>query len=308
MKFKSLFLIASLLSAPSLALAKELQIVATTQDLAAIAGEIAGDHADVLAIAKGYQDPHFVDAKPSYLLKLKKADLLIVVGLELEVGWLPSLLTNARNPRILPGNPGFLDASEGCDVLQKPQGSVDRSMGDIHPYGNPHYWLDPENGRTMAKHVAEKLEGLDPDHKKDYEDNLKTFESRLSGKEKEWKAAALPFRDTKVITYHNSFPNFAKAFGLQIVNHIEPRPGVPPSPRHVETLMSQIQAEKVPLILVEPYFDEKLPEKIARATGARLLIFLPSVGGEPAVKTYFDLFDYNLKLIRDALAPTGGRP
>ncbi|OGR93562.1 MAG: hypothetical protein A2992_05465 [Elusimicrobia bacterium RIFCSPLOWO2_01_FULL_59_12] len=284
----------------SLAFAK-LKIVTTTQDMAALAREVGGDRIDILPITKGYQDPHFVDAKPSYLLKLRSADLLIVVGRELEVGWLPPLLTNARNSRILPGGPGFLDASEGCDVLQKPAGQIDRSMGDIHPFGNPHYWLDPENGRIIARNIARKLSEIDPDPQKTYEENLRRFESALDEKETQWKALAAPLRGMAAITYHNSLPNFAKAFGIRIVNHVEPKPGVPPSPVHMQELITQIRKEKIPVLLIEPYFDDRLPMKIAHQTGAKMLVFPPSVGGVEGVNTYFELFDYDLKLLKSAL-------
>jgi zinc/manganese transport system substrate-binding protein len=285
---------------PTIAFAK-LQVVATTEDLAAIAREIGRDQIDITAIAKGYQDPHFVDPKPSFLLRLRRADLLIVVGLELEVGWLPPLLQNARNSRILPGYSGFLDASDGCDILQKPQGTIDRSMGDVHPFGNPHYWTDPENGRVIARHIAAKLAELDPAQAAQYGANLKSFEERLTEKEKAWQALAASFRGVRVITYHNSWPNFAKAFGIVIVNHVEPKPGIPPSPSHVQDLIQQIKQQKVPLLLMEPYFDVKLPQKIAHDGGATLLIFPPTAGGIKEIKTYFDLFDYDLKLLRDAI-------
>src|SRR5437773_2585542 len=154
--------IVSLICLTSTFASAQLQVVTTTEDLAALAREVGGNQISVTAIAKGYQDPHFVDAKPSYLLKLRSADLLIVVGLELEVGWLPPLLTNARNSKIIPGYAGYVDASQGCDILQKPTGVVDRSLGDVHPLGNPHYWTDPANGRAIARHIADKLEELDP--------------------------------------------------------------------------------------------------------------------------------------------------
>jgi len=301
MKFKVfLVLVAALFLSPVLASAK-LQVVTTTEDLASIAREIGKDNIDVTAIAKGYQDPHFVDPKPSYLLKLGRADVLMIVGLELEVGWLPPLLQNARNSKIIPGNPGYFDASEGCHILQKPTGVVDRSMGDVHPYGNPHYWTEPENGRAIARHMAEKLSELDQSHAAEYTANLKQFEDRLTAKEKEWNTLAATFKGVKVITYHNSWPNFAEAFSLNIVNHIEPKPGIPPSPAHVQDLINQIKRDKIPLLLIEPYFDDKLPAKIAADTGAKMLIFPPSVGGIKDIKTYFDLFDHNLKLIADAV-------
>jgi ABC-type Zn uptake system ZnuABC Zn-binding protein ZnuA len=297
---KSILAVVLLGLTPSGLLAK-LHVVASTEDMASLAQEVGGGEIDVVSIAKGYQDPHFVDAKPSYLLKLRGADLLIVVGLELEVGWLPPLLTNARNTNIVPGYSGYLDASQGCHVLQKPTGTVDRSLGDIHPFGNPHYWTDPENGRIIAQHVADKLEELDPPHAQIYRDNLARFEARLTVKEKEWDAMAAAFKGVKVITYHNSWPNFAEHFGIEVVNHIEPKPGIPPSPTHVEELINQIRREKIPLLLIEPYFDDKLPQKIANEAGAKMLIFPPSVGGESEIKTYFDLFDHDLKLLKDAV-------
>ncbi len=307
MKLKNLLIAALALLTAGAASAKNLNVVTTTEDLASIVSEIGKSHVDVLSIAKGYQDAHFVDAKPSFLLKLKKADLLVVVGLELEVGWLPSLLTNARNPRILPGAAGFMESSEGCDILQKPTGAIDRSMGDIHPEGNPHFWLDPENGRVIARHAAHKLAELDPANAADYEANLASFEATLTQKEKSWSAIAAGIKGTKVITYHNSFPNFAKAFGLDIVNHVEPKPGIPPSPGHVQNLIAQVKKEKVPLLLIEPYFDDKLPRKIGAEAGAQVLIFPPSVGGVTQVKSYFDLFDYDLGLIAKALGKEGGK-
>ncbi|MBI3291458.1 MAG: zinc ABC transporter substrate-binding protein [Elusimicrobia bacterium] len=285
---------------PAMAWAK-LYVATTTEDLAALAREVGGSFVEATPIARGYQDPHFVDAKPSYLLKLARADLFIQVGLELEVAWAPPLLTNARNRRILPGNPGFLDASEGCEILQKPTGVVDRSLGDVHPFGNPHYWLDPANGRIIAKRIAERLAAIDPSHAEAFQTNLAGFEARLTKAEKTWDALMAPLKGTKVVTYHNSWPNFAKRFGLVVMNHIEPKPGIPPSPGHIQTLTAQIKRERIPLLLVEPYFDVKLPEKIARDTGAKLVLFPPSVGAEPEIKTYVDLFDRQFTLLRQAL-------
>lgn len=299
---KRLFaLIAALIVLAGSQASAKLQIVTTTQDLGSIAQSIGGDAVEVFTIAKGYQDPHFVDPKPSYILKLKRADLLMVVGLELEVGWLPPLLQNSRNARILPGNPGFFDASEGTAVLQRPAGTIDRSMGDVHPMGNPHYWTDPENGRTIAQHLAARLIELDPSRASGYSSRLKSFEAELATKQAVWQKAAASFKGSKVVTYHNSWPNFAKAFGLDIVNHVEPKPGIPPSPSHVQSLIEQIKREKIAVVLIEPYFDDKLPRKIGQETGAKVLIFPPSVGGVPEVKTYFDLFDYDLKLLSEAL-------
>lgn len=305
-RIRSSFLTAALCLTPSPAPAK-IQVVTTTEDLAALTREVGGEHVDVQSIAKGYQDPHFVEAKPSYLLKLKRADLFVQVGLELEVGWATSLLTNARNTNILPGNQGFLDASVGCEILEKGL-SVDRSLGDVHPLGNPHYWLDPANGLTIARTIAQRMAQIDSAHAGDYEANLTKFEQRLGRKTKEWTILATPLKDLRVVTYHNSWPNFAKRFGLRVVNFVEPRPGIPPSPAHVQALETQIVREKTALIMIEPYFDDKLPQKIAQETGARLIILPPSVGAETNIKTYFDLFDHDLNLILNAIGTTGAKP
>ena len=308
MKIKSILLSAASLCLAATFVQAKVRVVATTEDLAALTREVGGDLVEVRSIAKGYQDPHFVEAKPSYLLGLKRADLFIQVGLELETAWAPALLTGSRNPKILPGGPGFLDASGGCEILQKVAGGVDRSMGDIHPLGNPHYWLDPSNGRAIASNVAEKLSALDPGHAAGYRANLEHFRSRLAEKEMEWDETASVIRGVKAVTYHDSWPNFAGRFGIEVVGYIEPKPGVPPSPAHVRDLIGLIRSQKVPVILVEPYFDLKLPEKIAREAGARLLVFPPSVGAEPGIRAYFDLFDRLLGLLRGAVAAGEANP
>lgn len=290
---------AAFLAMPALAFAK-LNVVTTTSDLAAIAREVAGDQASVESLAKGYQDPHFVEAKPSYLLKLKKADLFVQVGLELEAAWAPALLTNARNRKILPGSRGFLNAHEGCEILDE-RIVVDRSQGDIHPFGNPHYWLDPENGRVIAKSIAARLSELDPQRAADFQRNLAAFEKKLTDKEKEWNALAASIDGAKAVFYHDSWSNFEKRFGVVAVNFVEPKPGIPPSPAHIQSLSRQIRAEGVKVILIEPYFDPKLPEKIARDTGARMIVFPPSVGSMKDIETYTDLFDHNLKALVDAV-------
>ena len=294
------FAAAALLAAPAAAAAK-LQIVTTLQDLASIAQAIGGDRVETFALAKGYQDPHFVDAKPSLVLKLSRADLLIVVGLELEIGYLPPLLDQSRNDKIHLGTPGYLDASLNCDILGRPAGIVTRAMGDVHPYGNPHYWTDPENGRAIARAIAAKLAALDPSGGATYQTNLDAFESELTAKEKEWAAKVAAIAGTKVVTFHDSWPNFAKHFQLDIVGHVEPKPGIPPSPTHTLEIINLIKSQKVPLILVEPYFDTKTPKAIAAQSGARLVTLYPSVGGVPEIGDYFALFDHDLALIMAAL-------
>lgn len=286
----------------------KLRVVTTTSDLAALAREVGGEFVEADSIAKGYQDPHFVEAKPSYLLKLKRADLFVQSGLELETGWAPSLLINCRNPKILPGGRGFLDASQSVEVLEKPAGAVDRSLGDVHPLGNPHFWLHPGNGRGIARLIARRLKELDGAHSREFDANLARFESRLEGKEKEWLERAAALKGLRVVTYHNSWPYFAEFFGLSVVNFVEPRPGIPPSPAHVRALIDQMRRERTPLLIMEPYFDDKLPAKIAREAGSRLVVLAPSVGAEKGVDDYFALFDRAIEILAGALAQEAAKP
>ena len=272
----------------------KLSVVTTLQDLASIAQSVGGDRVETFALAKGYQDPHFVDAKPSFVLKLSRANLVIVAGLELEIGYLPPLLDQSRNDKIRPGNPGYLDASAGCEVLGRPTQQVTRAMGDVHPYGNPHYWTDPENGRTIARSIAARLAQLDPAGKTVYAQNLAAFEAKLTAKAKEWAAKMAPYKGLKVVTFHDSWPNFAKRYQLVVAGHVEPKPGIPPSPAHTLEIVNLIVAQKIPVILVEPYFDTKTPKYIAGKTGAKVVTFYPSVGGAPGIDDYFSLFDKNV--------------
>ncbi len=242
-----------------------------------------------------------MDAKPSFILKLSNADLLIVAGLELEIGYLPPLIDQSRNGKIHPGNPGYLDASIGCDILQRPTTQVTRAMGDVHPYGNPHYWTDPDNGRVIARAIAAKLSELDPSGKPAYDKNLAAFEAKLAEKEKEWDALMAPYAGSKIVTFHDSWPNFAKHFKLVIAGHVEPKPGIPPTPSHTLEIINLIKEQKIPVILVEPYFDMKTPNYIAAQTGAAVVTFYPSVGGLPAIKDYFSLFDHDLQAFVNAM-------
>jgi ABC-type Zn uptake system ZnuABC Zn-binding protein ZnuA len=295
-------LLAIFLSVP--AEAKKLNVVTATTDMAALAQEVGGDRINAESIAKGYQDPHFVEAKPSFLLKLRQADLLIVVGLQLEIGWLPPLITQSGNARVQVGANGYLDASQFAEILDIPTGTVTRAMGDVHPLGNPHYWLDPDNGRRIAKGIAAKLGELDPADTSYFQERFQDFEKRLSVAEQKWESEMKPFRGRKVVTYHNSFPNFAKHFGLNVIGYVEPRPGIPPTPSHTVELIGLMKRENCKVILVEPYFDLKTPDSIARETGGKVVQYLPSIGGEKDVTDYFKLFDYDIALLMQAFQAT----
>jgi len=280
--------------------ASKLNVVTSTEDLAAIGREIGGDHIAVESIAKGYQDPHFVEPKPSFLLKLQKADLLAVVGLQLEIGWLPPLINQSGNPKIQTGGKGYLDVSTACDVLELPTGVVTRADGDVHPLGNPHYWLDPENGRRIARAFKDKFSEMQPADAAYFTQQLKDFEQRLTDAEKRWDTQMAPYKGRKVVTYHRSFPNFSKRFGLNVVDYVEPKPGIPPTPTHTLDLINKMKQENIKLILVEPYFDMKTPNSVAQQVGGTAIVLLPSVGGEKQVQTYFQLFDYDINLLTTA--------
>ena len=285
----------------------KLNVMTTTEDLTSIAREVGGDRITVEAIAKGYQDPHFVEAKPSFILKLLKADMLIVVGRELEIGWLPPLIQQSRNAKIQRGAPGYLDASEQAKILEIPQGQITRAMGDVHPLGNPHYWLDPANGKVIARAIAAKLTQFRPDDKAYFDQRLADFTNRLTEAEKRWVAAMAPYKGLKLVTYHRSFPNFTDRFGLDVMGYVEPRPGIPPSPSHTLALIQEMRRQNVKIILVEPYFDMKTPNAIARETGARVVVLSPSVGGAKEVTDYFKLFDYNINSVVAAIKETGAK-
>lgn len=286
-------LLALFAARPALAAGK-LNVVTATQDLAALATEVGGDRINVIAIARGYQDPHFVEAKPSFLLNLRKADLLVVVGLELEIGWLPPLITQSGNPKIQPAAPGYFDASRFAEILEIPTAQVSRAMGDVHPQGNPHYWLDPQNGLRVATGLAQKLSEMSPGDAAFFQQRLQDFRKRLTEAEQRWDDQMKPFRGRKVITYHQSWPNFVKRFGLQVADYVEPRPGIPPSPAHVVDLIALMKRQNVKVIMVEPYFDLKTPQSVARETGAQVVVLMPSVGGNKETGDYLKLFDYDV--------------
>ncbi len=285
----------------------KLTVITTTEDLASIAREVGGDRITVESIARGYQDPHFVEAKPSFILKLQKADILVAVGRDLEIGWLPPLIQQSRNAKVQVGGSGYVDASLKARILEIPQGQITRAEGDVHPLGNPHYWLDPENGKLVAKEIADKLSQLRPGDRAFFEQRLTDFTARVAEAEKRWESTMAPYKGTKVVTYHRSFPNFAERFGLDVIGYVEPRPGIPPSPQHTLDLINDMKRQNVKLVLVEPYFDLKTPNSIGRATGAEVLVMPPSVGGVKEVTDYFKLFDYDINLLIGALKKVGAQ-
>ncbi len=299
----ALFLLCATVPSSSSAESK-VNIMTSTTDLAALAQEIGGDKVEVESVARGYQDPHFVEAKPSFLLKLRKADLFIAVGLELEIGWLPPLITQSTNPKIQVGAPGYFDASRFAKILEIPTGVVTRAEGDVHPLGNPHYWLDPENGLQIAKGIQNKLSEMRPGDAAYFAERYDDFERRIKQAHEKWLAEMKPYAGRKIVTYHRSWPNFADHFHLDVVGYVEPRPGIPPSPQHTVELMRLMKSEGVKVIAVEPYFDLKTPNAIARETGARVVVLMPSVGGEKEITDYFKLFDDDIAKLKQAFDET----
>ncbi len=284
-----------------------IHVVTTTEDLAALVREVGGDRVEVQALARGYQNPHFVEPKPSFILKLHKADLLVVVGRELEVGWLTPLILQSRNGAIQRGGDRYLDASLTAEILDVPTGPITRAMGDVHPLGNPHFLLDPANGRRVAEAIRAMLEAMSPADTDYFATRYADFDRRLAQAEIRWDARMAPWKGARIVTYHRSWPNLCKRFGLEVVGYVEPRPAIPPSPRHTLELMAEMKRQAVRIIVVEPYFDLKTPRKIAAQTSSEVLVLLPSVGGEKHVKTYLDLFDHDIETLATALQDAAGR-
>ncbi len=271
--------------------AAALKVVAITSDLKYLVEKVGGERVSVASLSSGDQDLHVVEPKPSMVVKLRRADMLVRIGLDQDM-WADSLIAASRNGKIVYGAPGYVDTSVGITVLQVPTGKVDASMGDIHVFGNPHYWLDPANSAIMARNIMEGLVRLDPAGRAFYAANLEAYKKELDAKLKEWREKMAPAKGMRVVTYHNSWIYFARAFGLEIVENIEPKPGIPPSPVHIEKVIGAIEKTGAKYILVESFYPLKGPEAIARRTGARVLVVPSSAGGLPGVRTYLDVFDF----------------
>jgi zinc/manganese transport system substrate-binding protein len=293
MKKRSALCIFLLLFTFAFANAKTIKVVTTTTDLRSITELIGGNKVSVNAIATGYQNPHFVDPKPSYIINLSNADMFVTVGLDLEIGWSPQLLSSSRNSKIQKGSEGYVDASIGIGLLQVPT-SANRGEGDIHIYGNPHYWLDPLNGKVIARNIANGLERVDPSNKSFYENNLQAFFSNIDVKLKQWEAEMAPFRGTKVIAYHNEWVYFETRFGLKIVDFMEPKPGIPPTPSQLVKVIGEVKANHIKVIITSPYFTTSSADVVAKQTGVKVLTIATSTGAFPSIKNYFDLFDYDI--------------
>ena len=271
----------------------KLRVVASIEALADLSKQVGGDRIDVTPLSRGYQDPHFVEAKPSLVLTLNRADALVYVGLDLEIGWLPPLVQQSRNGRIQRGQPANIDASAAIkpeDVPNVPSDQL-RALGDIHPLGNPHYWIPPANARAIAHLLADRFAALDPGGAATYKAELARFEAQLAAKEKQWAAAAAPLRGTRVVTYHKSWSYVARWLGLEEVGYIEPRPGIPPTASHTAQLIELMKRSSVKLVIVDSFYPSSTARFVADNAHARLVAAPSNVGAMPAIKTYFDLVD-----------------
>lgn len=279
------------------AAAQKLRVVTSTTDLHDIAHEVGGDRVRAVSITVGYQDPHFVEAKPSFVLELRKADIFAFIGLELEVGWMSLLLEGARNPKINPGAPGYLDVSRIIPVLDVARGTVDRSQGDVHPRGNPHYWLDPANGVRIARLFRDEFTKRDPAGAAAYARNTEAFEKRLSAAEAAWAPKLALIKGKPVVAYHTSWRYLAEYTGMNIVGFMEPKPGVPPSPSQLAGLIQTMKRTGAKVIIMEPWYDRKMADFVAGKTGAKVLVLPPSVGAIRSIKDYVDLLGHNVTQI-----------
>jgi ABC-type Zn uptake system ZnuABC Zn-binding protein ZnuA len=319
---------------------KPLQVCATVPDLGSLAQEIGGDQVKVTVFAKSQEDPHFIEAKPSYIKALSQADLYIQIGMELEVGYAPVLLQNARNSRVLPGAQGFLDASRAIAPLEVPKGTLDRSMGDVHPMGNPHYLLDPLNGLLVGRLIRDKLVELRPGEKSFFEERYAIFYRKIGDglvgenlnkkygfdklavlfeernllqfvkEQKEeaspggWLRMLMPYQGNKVVTDHNLWPYFARRFGISVAGFMEPKPGISPTTKHLQALIEMMRAEEIKVILSSPYYDIRHAQFVSKNTGAKIVHLAHQVGSRPGTDNYLSMTDYNVRQLASGFSGT----
>lgn len=280
----------------------QLKVVTSTTDLHAIATAVGGSRIKATHIAEGYQDPHFVEAKPSYVLQLRDADVFAFVGLDLEVGWMSLLLEGARNPKIAPGRTGYVDVSKVIPVLDVATGRFDRSQGDVHPLGNPHYWLDPDNAKRIAALFQQVFSTLDREGAETYAKNAAAFNAELDRASEEWAPLLAQIRGKPVVAWHTSWRYFAQYTGMNIVGFVEPKPGVPPSAQHLAGLVQTMRRTGAKVIIMEPFYDRRVADRIAGLTGATVLVLPPSVGGVKGIDTYIELMRHNLTTLARAVS------
>jgi ABC-type Zn uptake system ZnuABC Zn-binding protein ZnuA len=286
----------------------DLKVATSLSDLASVAQFVGGKHVTAQSLCKGYQDPHFVPAKPSLMKSIQNADVFVSTGLELDGGWLPLVLPGSRNPKIQPGTKGFVDASQGVDVLEKPTGTVSRAAGDIHPLGNPHYYADPKNLEVVANHLAQVFSDLDPANAAEYAANAKAFQTRMEAALEKWEKEMAPYKGASIVPYHPNFVYFADRFGLKLFGTVEPKPGIPPSPRYLNDLAESMKKAGVTVVVYQPYYDADACKEVAKRAGGTALAITTEVGGLPGTDDVFSKFDLLVSSIAGALSgKSGGR-
>ncbi len=280
--------------------AERIRVVASTTDLKALAEAVGGDLVEVDALARGNQNAHDLEVRPSLMVKVRRADLMVLNGLELDQ-WAEVVIQGANNPKVIPGAPGRVDASQGILVLEVPTARVDRSMGDVHPVGNPHYTLDPGMAPAMTANILEGLVRVAPQYRATFERNRQAFLGRLDEAMARWTTMMAPFKGKRVIVDHNMWPYFLTRFGLLQANSIEERPGIPPTPGHLTKLIAMMKEEHITVILSAPWSDQKLAERVAQEAGAKVVPVASAVGAAKGTDTYLDMVDYNVKALAQAL-------
>jgi ABC-type Zn uptake system ZnuABC Zn-binding protein ZnuA len=280
----------------------DLKVATSLTDLASVAQFVGGKHVTAQSLCRGYEDPHFVPAKPSLMKAIQHADVFVSTGLELDGGWLPLVLPGSRNPRIQPGTSGFVDASQGVDVLEKPVGTVSRAEGDIHPLGNPHYYADPKDLEVVARHLAEVFSRLDPANAGEYAANAKAFDEKMDASLVKWEKEMEPYKGASIVTYHRNFDYFAERFGLKLFGTVEPKPGIPPSPRHITELSEAMKQAGVKVVLYQPYYSADASHEVAKRAGGTAVEVATEVGGLPGTTDVFSKFDNLVSSIASALS------
>jgi zinc/manganese transport system substrate-binding protein len=271
--------------------AAKIRVVTTLTDLADFTRNVGGDHVEVHSLATGIEDTHGVPMKPSFVPLLNRADLVVLVGFDCEHAFLPALLEASKNPRIQIGKSGYVDCSKGIVPVNVPK-STDHSEGDVHPYGNPHYMLDPVLAKTAVQNICNALVTIAPQFEADFTHNRDAYLAKLDEKIAEWQKETVPLKGVKFVSYHEHWPYFAERFGMDYIGTIELKPGIDPTPRHIEQLITEMRAEHVPIVVREPQFPEKVPALIARETDARLVTLPIMPGGVPHTDSYIEMMDY----------------
>jgi ABC-type Zn uptake system ZnuABC Zn-binding protein ZnuA len=285
----------------------DLKVATSLTDLASVAQFVGGKHVSAQSLCRGYEDPHFVPAKPSLMKAIQHADVFVSTGLELDGGWLPLVLPGSRNPKIQQGAKGFVDASEGIDVLEKPVGTVSRAEGDIHPLGNPHYYTDPKNLEIVANHLAEVFSRLDAANAADYTANAKSFDEKMEASLAKWEREMAPYKGASVVSYHKNFDYFIDRFGLKLFGTVEPKPGIPPSPRHINELAEAMKQAGVKVAVYQPYYIADAANQVAKRAGGVAVEIATEVGGLPGTGDAFSKFDVLVSSVAEALGKTGGK-